>query len=348
MKASLVARPWAGLDIGAYSIKLLALQPGVGGSRFWASEVPLTSNGTDSDLLAADPLTRAVGAAFEAAGLTPRSLRGISVGVSGPDVMVKQIPLPLMEESEVAGALRFEARKHLPFDPATLVLDYQVLGRYPGEKKVDVLLAAVSQQRLERTLAPFRTLGVEPTIVDAAPLALTNALSRGVAHEGEARLLLDIGLSGSWLTLYQRGAPYFARRLDWGGASITAAIAQSLAVPLEEAEEWKLEAGSDSPSLRLQPDSPEMLAARASAASLAEEIRRSFAFYRTIGRLPDPLTLWMSGSTARLPGLAGQLSEGLGIPVLRFDPLESLGNAMGTVSGGPQFAQAFGLALRAA
>ncbi len=348
MKASLVSRPWAGLDIGAYSIKLLALQPGVGGSRFWASEVPLARPGTESDLLAADPLTRAIGAAFEAAGLSPRAVRGVSVGVSGPDVMVKQISLPLMDESEVAGALRFEARKHLPFDPATLVLDFQVLGRYPGEKKVDVLLAAVSQGRLERTLAPFHALGLEPTIVDAAPLALTNALSRGVAHEGEARLLLDIGLAGSWLTLYQRGAPYFARRLDWGGASVTDAIARALSVPSEEAEEWKLEAGSDDPSLRLRHDAPEVVAARGSVEALGEEIRRSFAFYRTLGRLPDPLTLWVSGSTARLPGLAGQLSEGLGVPVLRFDPFESLGHAMGSAAGGPQFAQAYGLALRAA
>jgi len=348
MKPSLGARPWAGLDIGAYSIKLLALQPGVGGPRFWASEVPLTKPSLDADVLAADPLTRAISDAFEAAGLSARAVRGISVGVSGPDVMVKQIPLPLMDESEVAGALRFEARKHLPFDPATLVLDFQLLGRFPGEKKVEVLLAAVSQQRLDRTLAPFRALGIEPTIVDAAPLALTNALSRGVAHEGEARLLLDIGLTGSWLTLYQRGAPYFARRLDWGGASVTAAIATALAVPLEEAEEWKLEAGSDSPSLRLRPDAPEMLAVRSSVAALAEEIRRSFAFYRTLGTLPDPLTLWVSGGTARLPGLAGQLSEGLGVPVLRFDPFEGLGSAMGAASGGPQFAQAFGLALRAA
>ncbi len=348
MKASLVARPWAGLDIGAYSIKLLALQPGVGGSRFWASEVPLPRQSSELDVLAADPLTRAIDRAFEAAGLSARGVRGISVGVSGPDVMVKQIALPLMDESEVAGALRFEARKHLPFDPATLVLDYQILGRYPGEKKVEVLLASVSSQRLERTLAPFHTLGIEPSIVDAAPLALTNALSRGVAHEGEARLLLDIGLTGSWLTLYQRGAPYFARRLDWGGASVTSAIARALMVPDEEAEEWKLEAGSDSPSLRIRPDAPEMLAVRSSVGLLAEEIRRSFAFYRTIGKLPDPLTLWVSGGTARLPGLAGQLSEGLGVPVLRFDPFEGLGNAANAPIGGPQFAQAYGLALRAA
>ena len=348
MKASLGSRPWAGIDIGAYSIKLLALQPGVGGARYWASEVPLVP--TEPGLAAAppDPLPRALSTAFELAGLSPRAVRGITVGVSGPDVIVKQIPLPLMEESEVAGALRFEARKHLPFDPSTLVLDFQLLGRYPGEKKIEVLLAAVSQQRLDRTLAPFRALGIEPTIVDAAPLALTNALSRGVAHEGEARLLVDIGLTGSWLTLYQRGAPYFARRLDWGGASVTAAVADALTVPVEEAEEWKLEAGSDSPSIRIQPDAPEVMAVRASVAVLAEEIRRSFAFYRTLGKLPDPLTLWVSGSTARLPGLAGQLSEGLGVPVLRFDPFESLGTAVGAVPGGPQFAQAYGLALRAA
>jgi len=50
----------------------------------------------------------------------------------------------------------------------------------------------------------------------------------------------------------------------------------------------------------------------------------------------------ISGGSARLPGLAERLTELLGAPVAVFDPL---GDGARTRQG-PQFAQAFGLALR--
>ena len=348
MNVGLRARPWAGLDVGEYSVKLLALQPGVGGVRHFVSEVPLGPAAEGEP--AAEATARAIGQAFSLAGLTPRGVSGVTLGLTSSDVIVKQITLPAMDDDEVAGALRFEARKHLPFDPASCVIDYQVLGRIPSEKRLDVLLAAVPQPRLERAIAPLKVLGVEADIVDAAPLALTNAISRGAERDSEARVLLDFGHAGSWLTLYQRGAPYFSRRLDFGGARVTQVIAQQTRVPVDEAEEWKLEAGSDDPSMRVSPDAPEMLAVHTALGQLADELRRSFTFYRTLGPLPDPFSLWISGSTARLPGLAGQLSELLEVPTFVFDPLDALGADYRTSAppGGPQFAQAYGLALRAA
>lgn len=351
MKMGLVSRPWAGLDVGDASIKLVALQGGVGGTRRWVSEVPVPRvPGIPDAPLAAEVIAKLLTECLTRAGLTARGLRGITLGVSGGDVIVKQIPLPLMDDAEVGGALRFEARKHLPFDPATMVIDYQLLGRFPSEKRLDVLIAAVPTARLERALAPLRLLGLDADIVDAAPLALTNAISKGVEREAEARVLLDIGHTGSYLTLYQKGAPYFSRRLDFGGVTVTDAIARSLGVSFDEAEEWKLEAGSADPSMRIQWDSREMQGVRVSLERMAEELRRSFAFYRTLGPLPEPFTLWLSGNTARLPGIAGQLSGLLEIPTLIFDPLDSLeGDADHPAhSGGPQFAQAYGLALRTA
>jgi type IV pilus assembly protein PilM len=353
MRAGIRSRPWAGLDIGSYSIKLLAVQGGVGGSRYWLSETPLPRPEGEPDRLhAKDVVARAIADCLSNAGLSPRSFHGVSLGISGSDVIVKQISLPLLADEEVGSALRFEARKHLPFDPQGMVIDYQILGRYPSEKRLDVLLAAVSQEHADRELAPLRMLGMDADILDAAPLALTNALVHNAPLDREAYLLLDIGHSSSHLTLFQRGEPYFTRRLDFGGKSLTQAIADGVRVPLDEAEEWKLAAGSDEPGFRVDWTSPEMSAMlNGLRHHLVEELRRSLAFYRTVGNLPESLKLWISGGSARLPGLAAQLSELLGYPVLLFNPIESLAGAPhggGRPRVGPQFAQAFGLALRAA
>ena len=336
--------PWAGLDIGAWSVKLVALQPGATRGRCAEALIPRGATGDEPPSAAV--LAGLVDDCMTRIEQSPRSFRGISVGVSGPDVIVKQLSLPLMDDGEVAGALRYEARKHLPFDVDSLVLDHQVLARNLAERKLDVLLATVSQHRLDLALAPLRVLGVEAGIVDAAPLALANALGFAGARESadsDARLLLDIGHRGSWLTLRQPGQPFFARRLDWGGAHLAQAVASALDVPLERAEAWKAEPGAS-----LAHDGPEAAAARQAVAVLGEELRRSLAFYRTQALLPEGFTLRLAGGAARLSGLSDRLGEILGLPVATFSPLDAHERGGRPAAGGPQYAQAYGLALRAA
>jgi type IV pilus assembly protein PilM len=347
MRAGLRSRPWVGLDAGHYSVKLLALQPGVVGAKRWLAEVPVGTATPGATPPAPDDVARAVAAAFQQAGLSPRAIRGLALGVSGADVIVKQIQLPLLADDEVGPALRFEARKHLPFDPQNMVIDFQIVSRYPSEKKLEVLLAAVAHERLARVLDPLHSLGIEVDIVDPAPLALTNALLQGREQEREAHCLLDIGHTASHLTLWQKGEPYFSRRLDFGGRTLTQSIADGTRIPFEEAEEWKLAAGSDQPGFRVDWNSPEMSALfEGLRRHLVDDVLRSLAFYRTLGRLPDPMKLWISGGTARLPGLAARLSELFDFPVQLFDPLERR-DGVGA-GAGPQFAQAYGLALRSA
>src|SRR5881396_1243628 len=173
MAWKLMVRPSAGLDVGSYSVKLLARQPGPGAGRCWVAEAPI--QGVEPEISPSpERVAAAIGQCLSQAGLALPALRGITTGIAGPHVVIKQLSLPPLEDREVQSALRFEARKHLPFDPQGMVIDYQVLGRYHSEKRLDVLLAAVSQERMSRLLASLQLLGMDADIVDAAPLALTN------------------------------------------------------------------------------------------------------------------------------------------------------------------------------
>ncbi len=343
MKLGMGTRAWAGLDIGSYSVKLVVLSPGGRGFRCAEAIVPRAASGEEP---APGVIAGLIEECRTRADLGPRGLRGISVGVSGPDVIVKQVTLPIMDEPEIAGALRLEARKHVPFDAKDMVLDHQVLARNTSERKLDVLLAAVSQQRLDRVLAPLRELGIEADIVDASPLALANALgsaSRDDEWLGEPQLLLDLGHQGSWLTLRQSAQPFFARRLEWGGAQVTRAVAGALEGAVERAEAWKVDS-----SASLGQAGAEARAARDAVDELAAEVRRSLAFYGTLAALPERMTLRLSGGTTRLRGLSQRLTELLGMPATPFSPLDALERGARVGTPGPQFAQAYGLALRAA
>jgi type IV pilus assembly protein PilM len=331
--------------VGSYSVKLLLAH---GGGRFGVVEQPLPPAPDDTPP-AASVVAQVIGDALGRLGTTPRGLRGVTMGISGADVIVKQIQLPLLDDSEVGPALRFESRKHLPFDPQSMIIDFQIINRSPTQKRLDVLLAAVSREHAEKHCEPLKLLGLDADILDATPLALTNALTHGADLQREAFVLLDIGHRSSHLTLYHRGEPYFTRRLEFGGRTVTEAISSGTQVPFDEAEEWKLAAGSAMPGFVVDLNTREMQAVHACLRStLADDLRRSFAFYRTLGQLPDPMKLWISGGTARLPGLASHLSELIGMPVLQFDPLEKMPSVAAGFGPGPHFAQAYGLALRTA
>jgi len=350
MRSGLRSRPWAGIDVGSFSVKLVAAQASVAGHRHWAAEQPFAAADADPERPPApETIAHAISECFAKAGFSARSFRGVSLGIGGPDVIVKQISLPLLDESEVGPALRFEARKHLPFDPQGMIIDFQILSRSPTERRLEILLAAVSQEHADRHMAPLHLLGIEPDILDAAPLALTNAVVKDGESQSPAYVVLDIGNGASHLALYQRGEPFFSRRLDFGGRNLSRAIAEGTRVPFDEAEAWKLAWGADEPGLRVDWDSPELRAVSdALRRDLVDELRRSFAFYRTQGHLPDPLRLWLAGGSARLPGMAARLSEILGSPVQLFDPIQTLESSARTAHpvGGPQFAQAYGLAMR--
>lgn len=343
MRSGLRSRPWAGVDLGSYSIKLFATMGGPGAGRHWTAECPVGVPVAELESPAGrEAVAKALAQCLSAAGLAPRGLHGMTVGIAGPDVFLKQITLPLMDEDEVGMALRFESRKHLPFDPQGMVIDFQVLGRTVTEKKMDVLLAAVPQERLERRVAPLRLLGLEADIVDATPLALINALFQQTKAKNEPLLMLDIGHASSHLIVHQRSEPFFARRIEFGGRSITEAIARGMKIPYEEAEEWKVSAGAEHPKFAMDWSLPEArYILDALKFDLIEELRRSIAFYRTLGTLPETFSLAVSGGTARLPGLTERLEELLGCRVAVFTPAVNGGTTLA-----PQFAQAVGLAAR--
>ncbi len=338
------ARPWVGLDIGEYSLKLVGVTS-AGNRKPWIAEIPYEepANGKGRQ---GETVARAIEAAFNTAGLSLRGSASISVGISGPDVILKQVSLPLLDEAEVGPALRFEARKHLPFDPQSMVIDHQVLGRFPSEKRTEILLAAVSRDHLDSHLAPFKLLDIEPAIVDATPLALANAMIASGEHGPGAHIIIDIGWTASHLVVVQQGQPFFSRRIPFGGTHLTQAIAEGAKVPVEEAEEWKLAAGSDQPGFLVDWNArelagvPDMLRRQ-----LVEEILRSLAFYRTQAALTDIPRIWLSGASARLPGLSARLTELMGINVAAFDPVGAMATSSG-ITGTPQFAQAYGLATR--
>src|SRR5689334_8375755 len=80
MKSGIGSRPWVGLDIGQFSIKLLTLQTTAKRAVHAERRRPA---GEGERPAPSEELAVAISDCFSDAGLSPRAIRGISLGIAG-------------------------------------------------------------------------------------------------------------------------------------------------------------------------------------------------------------------------------------------------------------------------
>ena len=221
---------------------------------------------------------------------------------------------------------------------------------------LEVLLAAVSQGA-SRPPASRRcaALGIDADIVDARRSRSRNAL----VHHAESRPgRAPAARHRAPGARISRSTSAASRTSAAGSSSaarmLTEAIVKGTQVPFEEARgvQARRRVGRAGLSRRLG----SARAARDARLPAHRSSSDDAALARVLPHRRPPAGAvaisWISGSSARLPGLAAQLTEMLGIPVLLLQPhrvlLRSAARGRRKPSLGPQFAQAFGSVLRSA
>src|SRR5438067_13242100 len=120
-----------GLDIGSSSIKAVELKKSRGevevvhvGLEPLASDIVV-----DSMIVDSGSVSSAITKIFNENNIKPKS---VATSVSGHSVIVKKIPLPTMDDSELANSIQTEAAQHIPLDIADVSVGYQILSEDDG------------------------------------------------------------------------------------------------------------------------------------------------------------------------------------------------------------------------
>ena len=164
-----------GIDIGTTSVKLVR---GDGRERLDR----ITHVGIEPCTGETGSAAAALKALMKRLDLSPRRLGRVAVSVGWQDAQIQEAFTPPLDESELARALPFEARKHLDLDGiADPVLSGQLLDVVTaddteGSARQRVLLAAVSREARDHVLSILSMAGIEPEVVDLEPLAGLNEL----------------------------------------------------------------------------------------------------------------------------------------------------------------------------
>ncbi|SFF92759.1 type IV pilus assembly protein PilM [Desulfotomaculum arcticum] len=137
--------------------------------------------------------------------------REVVLGVSNQGVLMRLANLPKVEPGKLEKMLRFQAGDYFPIPLSEMVLDYAVVDEVQGETgpQLEVLMVAVRQDLLDKSLETLTCAGLVPRIVDVSPLALMRTLPE--SRLTGTTIFVDMADGITSLMLVTGGIPRFIR-----------------------------------------------------------------------------------------------------------------------------------------
>ncbi len=304
------------IDLGTSLIKLVKEGGGVLKSSTMVVN-PLGKLNLEADrevTLLAEALKKAVGqVVFEG--------KKVALVVSDSVVYSSVINLPVLSDTELASALKWEAEQYVPVPLKDVELSWEVLdrpSRKTGTEKMSVLLVAASKMMIQRLTDVLTSLNLEPVSIEPELLASMRAVYSD--KESSALMVAALGASSISLGVSRAGKLLFVSKLNSGGVALTRAISQSLQLSLPQAEEYKRTYGVKTGVLENR--LPMVMAPVLEG--LVGEIRRVQSYYQQQFKGERLTRIVLTGGGALLPGLLVYLSTKTGMEISMGDPLKNL------------------------
>ncbi|HTW96868.1 MAG TPA: type IV pilus assembly protein PilM [Candidatus Methylomirabilis sp.] len=255
------------------------------------------------------------------------------------------ITLRNVDKAGMAAAVEWEAKKFIPLPLEEMILDWKIIGNKKEDSKTSstILLTGSPKKLVKRYVNIFRKTLVELTNLEPETFALIRALLGG---DKSTVLLMEVGAANTDIFVVKEGIPMLSRSLDIGGKTISRAIATSLNISLERAEQFKRDLGvSGGPAS--SDVIPHTIANTLNP--MVEELKFLINLYQNKNSEKVEKII-LSGGSALLPNFTKYLSEKLNLNVIVGDPWARISYQPELkpilTEIGPGFAVAVGAALR--
>ncbi len=317
-----------GLDIGSSSIKIT--QSSLMGSRGFSVEaVGLAVNPAGSIDFTNPEVGAKLGPVVKqlVSSLKIRDKR-VVVAVPESKVYSRILTMPQMSEAELTSAIKWEAEQFVPIPVAEVELDFSILESQvagSSEKKMLVYLVAAPKKYLQAMVDFLTSTGLEPIAIESEMVATARSLTFGIP--ATTSLIVHMGSMSSVLAIVDGASLSFSYVAESGGVALTRALAQSLSLPLPQAEEYKRTYGLDQAQVEGKVRTGLLIILN----NIVGEIRKAMEYHLTsrktrVGRIV------LSGGGAYLPEFGSYLSESFGgIEVVVADPFATAKPGRGIV-----------------
>jgi len=320
-----------GIDLGAFSIKLVLLEVGFRQTHLRGLLETAVPSG-DAPLFERQAV--AIKEAFSkvSAEATPY------LALPGDMLSIRLLELPFSDPRKVDQVVGYELEGQIVHPLDEVVFDHTVVK--VGDQGSTVLACAAKRDEIAQYLATLEAHGTEPRALYAAPVVYrtlssptpARALAAGDEAEIACQVILDLGHMRTNLCIVRDGQAITARTIKRGGFHLTSAIAQAFSSTYERAEMAKRMDGRIAHPERpaktpLEIKLDQVL--RDALVPLVREIRQTIASFRAASKENIDAIL-ITGGTGRLKGLPQFLEFELGLAV-RFLAVRSSAEMMPVV-----------------
>ena len=227
--------------------------------------------------------------------------RELAISVSGQNVVLRYVNIPIMNQEEIAKSMGFELERHIPFKRDEVNFDFTILKKNKNTGKMLVLIAAAKKILVEDKVNLCRELGYHLSFIDVCPLAIANYFEFVNDVKDKVYGIINLGAAVSSVDIIEDGLLVLSRDIFIGGNDFTKKISEVLNNNFKEAEEIKLNSLDNNLMQSLEPIFN----------NLSRELKVSFNFYETQeNRLIDKVLI--TGGSTQLKGMIESLKHYLG------------------------------------
>jgi type IV pilus assembly protein PilM len=271
------------------------------------------------------------------------SSKNVSIALPETQVYTRTIRFPLLTDSEIASAVKWEAEQYIPIPVDEAIIQHQIIERSEGSPaQVVVLLVAAPKALVEKYAKAIEMAGLSLASVETELIALVRAL----APVDQTVLLVDLGARSTNIAIAKNAQLVFSRSIPTAGEAFTRAVAQILGVQEAQAEEYKRTYGLS----KTQLEGKIKVALEPVFRMVADEMKKAVHFYQSEEKGDSPSSAILSGGTAGMPEVASSLTQMLGIEVIvgnPFSKVEVEPEAVKSLAGyAPFYSTSVGLAMR--
>ncbi|MBM4177286.1 type IV pilus assembly protein PilM [Candidatus Gribaldobacteria bacterium] len=250
---SLFSKKTLGIDIGSSSIKVVELL--VAGKKkklnnYLEFKLPLSNNqartfNSESLLLLTEETAQVLQALLKRSKIKTKKAK-----FSLPDfsTFFTTFSLPSMPQNEIAQAVEFEARHHIPLPLTEVTFDWQIIEKETtpaGAEKYLILLVAIPNSVLQNYSTMAQLAGLEIEGMEAEVFAFVRSLYLPEKFQFAPLAIIDIGQQSTTLSIIENKKLRQSFSFDFSSLTLTKELAVALQISLEEAENMKVRFGLD-------------------------------------------------------------------------------------------------------
>ncbi len=105
--------------------------------------------------------------------------RQVFTALPGKDVLIRYFQMPRIPKAEWETAIRFEAKKYIPFKIEELMWDFHVVLPKDKDAKMDITFVAVRIQTAQSYISLLKQAGLNPVVLEPAPFSLLRLFALG-------------------------------------------------------------------------------------------------------------------------------------------------------------------------